>query len=173
MLVNKNSSNEQLMNDETTRTALDAGHVIIIDKQVTSNPEYTTLFLAGMVETASSSTASMAQASLLGWNDTNVYPIRCVQNSKTEIADKLPIGKVFTDFAMQIVDTEAPAYEGHTPRQSKDGDVYLSENGKSIYRSARLVTKDELAVEGHKTIKRATVVKPQVSAKVADMLAGA
>ena len=169
MLVNRNSSNEQLAKDETVRTALDGGNVILIDKQVTSNPNYTTLFIAGYVETPSSSSVNHAQAELLGWGTNSAFIGRCVQNAKTEIADKLPLGKVFEDFALQVVDHKTPQYEGHTPRMSNKGEVYFAEDGSRIYRSFVLTTKEELAEQGHIIIKRMPVSN-NVSVNAAKLL---
>ena len=174
MLVNRNSSNEQLMAEAIIRAAVEAGFVILIDKVPTSNPEYTNLYFAGMVETQSASTVSKAQAELLGWSDTNVFLMRAQQNAKTAVADKFEIGKVFEGFALQIVDSTSPSFPEHKPRQSKEGDVYLNEENHPIYRSARLVTKEELTEQGHKTIKRAGVAKlPQASASVKQLMSEA
>jgi hypothetical protein len=174
MTVNRNSSNEELLNNEAVRAAVEAGNVILIDKVPTSNPEYTNLYFAGMVETQSASTVSAAQSMLLGWSETNQYMMRAQQNSKTDVAEKFPLGTVFQDFALQIVDSNTPAYSEQKPRQSKDGQLYLDEAGNKIYRSARLVTKAELEDEGHKTIRRAAVAKaPQASASVAALMSEA
>lgn len=169
LLINRNTTNEVLMATPEVVTALQGGHLILIDKVPTANPLYTTLYFAGLVETTSSNAVSGAQAELLGWTEKNIFIMRCSQNSKTEIANQFEIGKVFESFAIQIVDTNTPAYDGHTPRISKDGDKYVDEAGNPIYRTGRLVTKDELNVEGHKTIQRAQVVKVGSSAAVSAM----
>lgn len=170
MILNRNISNDALMADEKIRTALEGGAIILVDKILTANPEYTNMYFRGLVVTESASTVSEAAASLLGWSDKNVFLMAAMQNAKTEIADKHEVGKVFPAFAIQIVDSNRPAYEGHTPRQSKDGDVYLDEAGQPIYRTGRLVTKQELEDQGHKTIKRAQVVRVSASVQTAQLL---
>lgn len=171
MLVNRNSSNELLLKQPEIVEAIQSGKVILFDKVQTSNPDYTTMYFLGMVETESTNDVSIAAASLLGWSDTNVFMMRALQNAKTEIAEKHEIGKTYEGFAIQLVDTNKPAYENHTPRQSKDGETYKDANGLPIYRTGRLVTKEELAQQGHKTIKRVTVQKVQASVSTAAMLA--
>ena len=170
LLVNSKSSNEALLASPEVVAAVQGGNVILIDKIPTANPNYVSLYFAGMVETASSSTVSKVQAMLLGWTDNSQFLMRAMQNAAVEIADKLETGKVFNDFALQIVDTNTPGYESHTPRQSKTGEVYVDEAGKPIYRTARLVTKDELATEGHQVIKRVQN-KAVGSVKAAELLA--
>jgi hypothetical protein len=170
LLVNSKSSNEALLASPEVVAAVQGGSVILIDKIPTANPNYVSLYFAGMVETASSSTVGKAQAMLLGWTDNSQFLMRAMQNAATEIADKLETGKVFNDFALQIIDTNTPGYESHTPRQSKTGEVYVDESGKPIYRTARLVTKDELANEGHQVIKRVQN-KAVGSVKAAELLA--
>ena len=170
LLVNSKSSNEQLLTSPEVVAAVQGGNVILIDKIPTANPNYVSLYFAGMVETTSSSTVGKAQAMLLGWTDNSQFLMRAMQNAAVEIADKLETGKVFNDFALQIIDTNTPGYESHTPRQSKTGEVYVDEAGKPIYRTARLVTKDELAIEGHQVIKRVQN-KAVGSVKAAELLA--
>ena len=170
LLVNSKSSNEALLASPEVVAAVQGGNVILIDKIPTANPNYVSLYFAGMVETTSSSTVGKAQAMLLGWTDNSQFLMRAMQNAAVEIADKLETGKVFNDFALQIVDTNTPGYESHTPRQSKTGEVYVDESGKPIYRTARLVTKDELAIEGHQVIKRVQN-KAVGSVKAAELLA--
>ena len=170
LLVNSKSSNEALLDSPEVVAAVQGGNVILIDKIPTANPNYVSLYFAGMVETASSSTVGKAQAMLLGWTDNSQFLMRAMQNAAVEIADKLETGKVFNDFALQIIDTNTPGYESHTPRQSKTGEVYVDEAGKPIYRTARLVTKDELAIEGHQVIKRVQN-KAVGSVKAAELLA--
>lgn len=170
LLVNSKSSNEALLASPEVVAAVQGGNVILIDKIPTANPNYVSLYFAGMVETTSSSTVGKAQAMLLGWSDNSQFLMRAMQNAAVEIADKLETGKVFNDFALQIVDTNTPGYESHTPRQSKTGEVYVDESGKPIYRTARLVTKDELATEGHQVIKRVQN-KAVGSVKAAELLA--
>ena len=170
LLVNSKSSNEALMASPEVVAAVQGGNVILIDKIPTANPNYVSLYFAGMVETASSSIVGKAQAMLLGWTDNSQFLMRAMQNAAVEIADKLETGKVFNDFALQIIDTNTPGYESHTPRQSKTGEVYVDEYGKPIYRTARLVTKDELAIEGHQVIKRVQN-KAVGSVKAAELLA--
>ena len=170
LLVNSKSSNEALLASPEVVAAVQGGNVILIDKIPTANPNYVSLYFAGMVETASSSTVSKVQAMLLGWTDNSQFLMRAMQNAAVEIADKLETGKVFNDFALQIIDTNTPGYESHTPRQSKTGEVYVDEAGKPIYRTARLVTKDELATEGHQVIKRVQN-KTVGSVKAAELLA--
>ena len=170
LLVNSKSSNEALLASPEVVAAVQGGNVILIDKIPTANPNYVSLYFAGMVETTSSSTVGKAQAMLLGWTDNSQFLMRAMQNAAVEIADKLETGKVFNDFALQIIDTNTPGYESHTPRQSKTGEVYVDESGKPIYRTARLVTKDELAIEGHQVIKRVQN-KAVGSVKAAELLA--
>jgi len=169
LLVNSKSSNEALLASPEVVAAVQGGNVILIDKIPTSNPEYVSLYFAGMVETASSSTVSGAATMLLGWTDNSTFLMRAMQNAKAEIADKFETGKVFEQFAIQIIDTNTPAYDKHTPRQSKTGEIYVDEFNKPIYRTGRLVTKDELVAEGHKTIKRVQAKMPANSAKVSAM----
>lgn len=170
LLVNSKSSNEALLASPEVVAAVQGGNVILIDKIPTANPNYVSLYFAGMVETTNSSTVGKAQAMLLGWTDNSQFLMRAMQNAVVEIADKLETGKVFSDFALQIIDTNTPGYELHTPRQSKTGEVYVDESGKPIYRTARLVTKDELAIEGHQVIKRVQN-KAVGSVKAAELLA--
>ena len=170
LLVNSKSSNEALLASPEVVAAVQGGNVILIDKIPTANQNYVSLYFAGMVETTSSSTVGKAQAMLLGWTDNSQFLMRAMQNAAVEIADKLETGKVFNDFALQIIDTNTPGYESHTPRQSKTGEVYVDESGKPIYRTARLVTKDELAIEGHQVIKRVQN-KAVGSVKAAELLA--
>lgn len=170
LLVNSKSNNDALLASPEVVAAVEAGHLILIDKVPTSNPEYVSLYFAGMVETASSNTVSGAQAALLGWSDNSTFLMRAMQNAKAEIADKFETGKVFDQFAIQIIDTNTPAYEKQAPRQSKTGEIYVDEFNKPIYRTGRLVTKDELAAEGHKTIKRVQAKMPVSSAKAASLL---
>lgn len=171
MLVNRNTKNEALLLDEAVRTALEGGNCILIDKKVTSNPDYTTLYVAGFVENEGTSNSNGAQAQLLGWDKPQIYVARCVQNAKTAIADKFDIGHVFPDFALQIVDSNKPQYPEHEPRQSKKGEIYLSaETGEKIYRSFMLTTKAELAKQGHQIIKRQPTATVAVSAKFEEML---
>ena len=171
LLVNSKSSNEALLASPEVVAAVQGGNVILIDKISTANPNYVSLYFAGMVEIASSSTTvSAAATKLLGWTDNSQFLMRAMQNAAVEIADKLETGKVFNDFALQIIDTNTPGYESHTPRQSKTGEVYVDESGKPIYRTARLVTKDELAIEGHQIIKRVQN-KAVGSVKAAELLA--
>ena len=171
LLVNSKSTNEALLASPEVVAAIQGGNVILIDKIPTANPEYVSLYFAGMVETASSSTVSGAAVALLGWNDNSQFLMRAMQNAKAEIADKFELGKVFESFAIQIIDTNTPAYEKHTARQSKTGEVYVDEFGKPIYRTGRLVTKDELSAEGHKTIKRQQAKQVVGSAKASELLA--
>lgn len=166
MLVNRNSSNEQIMADATVRTVVDAGNVILFDKKPTSNPSYTTLYFFGYCELSSQDSAmSAAQRLLLGWSETSVFPMRCQQNASTEVADKLAIGTPFSDFALRIVDSNLPSYEGQTPRQSKSGETYFDAEGNKIYRNVVLVTKQELADRGHHIINRVSVKTPSVGAE--------
>lgn len=170
LLVNSKSSNEALLASPEVVAAVQGGNVILIDKIPTANPNYVSLYFAGMVETANSSTVSKVATMLLGWTDNSHFLMRAMQNAAVAIADKLETGKVFNDFALQIIDTNTPGYESHTPRQSKTGEVYVDESGKPIYRTARLVTKDELAIEGHQIIKRVQN-KAVGSVKAAELLA--
>lgn len=165
MLVNRNSSNEQIMNDESVRTVIDNGAVVLFDKKPTSNPKYTTLYFFGYVEIKSSNaTMSSAQRALLGWDKPSLFPMRCQQNASTEIADKLAIGASFEDFALRIVDSSMPSYEGQQPRQSNSGDIYFDENGDKIFRNVVLVTKEELAEKGHHIINRVAQKQASVTA---------
>jgi hypothetical protein len=165
MLINRNQTNETLMNVEEVRTALDAGNVVLIDKVATTNPEYTNLYFLGYCEVASSSEVSEVQRQLLGW-DSSIFPMRVQQNAKTEIADKFTIGQAFDKFAIQIVDSLTPAFADQKPRLSKSGDVVTDINDNPIYRNTRLVTHDELAEHGHKIIERKRVNAAQAQASV-------
>lgn len=165
MLVNRKSTNDVLLNDNEVRTALDAGKVILLDKVATSNPEYTTLYFLGYVEVESSNTeVSAAQRLLLGWSDKSVYPMRCVQNALTSVADNLTAGQSFDNFALRIVDTNVPTYANQEPRQSKTGETYFDADGHKIYRNVVLVTKEELQTKGHSIIRRVTAKVPSVNA---------
>lgn len=171
LLVNSKSNNEALLASPEVVAAVQNGNVILIDKISTANPKFVSLYFAGMVETTSSSTLGKAATLLLGWTDNSQFLMRAMQNAAVEVADKFETGKVFEDFALQIVDTNTPGYESHTPRQSKTGEIYRDETGNPIYRTARLVTKDELAEEGHKVIKRVQAKAVNGSVKTAELLA--
>ena len=165
MLVNRNQTNETLLSNEAIREALESGNVVLIDKVVTSNPEYTNLYFLGYCEVTSSSEVSEVQKALLGW-DSSVFAMRVQQNAKTTIADKFAIGQNFDKFAIQIVDSLTPAFAEQKPRQSKSGDVVTDINDNPIYRNTRLVTHEELAEQGHKIIERKRVVATQAQASV-------
>lgn len=171
MLVNRNQTNETLLSNEQIREALESGKVVLIDKVVTSNPEYTNLYFLGYCEVASSSEVSEVQKALLGW-DNSVFPMRVQQNAKTAIADKFTIGQTFDKFAIQIVDSLTPAFADQKPRQTKSGDVVTDIKDNPIYRNTRLVTHQELAEQGHKIIERKRVVasQAQASVKAAELL---
>ena len=169
MLVSRNLTNEQLLSNEEIRTALDAGHVVLIDKVVTSNPEYTNLYFMGYCEVSNGGDISAVQKELLGW-DSSVFAMRVQQNAKTAIADKFTIGQAFPSFAVQIVDSLQPSYATQEPRKSKSGDVVTDINNNPIYRSTRLVTDVELAERGHIIIERKRVVATTQSAKASALL---
>lgn len=169
MLVSRNLTNEQLLAIDSIREALEAGHVVLIDKVQTSNPEYTNLYFMGYCEVTSGAEISEVQKALLGW-DSSVFVMRVQQNAKTEIADKFTIGQAFPKFAVQIVDSLQPSYATQEPRKSKSGDVVTDINNNPIYRSTRLVTQGELAERGHVIIERKRVVATAQSAKASALL---
>lgn len=158
-MLTRNITNQELSSDSTFGPMLNGSSVIIIDKEITSNPEFTTLFLAGMVEQKSSSSLSSMQRLLLGFGDTERYIARCVQNAATEIADGLSIGDTLQGAAIRIVDSVEKAYEAQEPRIDRNGKVYTY-NGKPIYRNMELVSVEELAEAGHYTLKRDSAVAP-------------
>lgn len=170
LLINYKSSNKELLAIPEIAEIVEAGHLALIDKVPTSNPDYHSLYFFGYVDVASSTTANKAQQILLEWSDNSKFPMRAMQNAVTRVSDKFEKGKAFEDFAIQVIDTNTPAYDKQAPRQSKTGEIYVDEFNKPIYRTGRLVTKDELAAEGHKTIKRVQAKMPVSSAKAASLL---
>ena len=168
LLVNYKSSNKELLAIPEIAEIVEAGHLVLIDKVPTANPDYFSLYFFGYVDVASSTTNKVQQI-LLEWTDNSKFPMRAMQNAVARVSDKFEIGKSFPEFAIQVIDTNTPAYDKHTPRQSKTGEIYVDEFNKPIYRTGRLVTKDELIAEGHKTIKRVTAKMPANSAAVSAM----
>lgn len=149
--MNRNLSNTELMAIPAVKAAVESGSLVLIDKVQTANPEYTNLYFFGNVEGLGGASAevSAAAAELLGWNSS--YQDRCIQNSKTAIANTLVVGQEFKNFAIRIVDSTVPQFQGQQFR--KDGnDNVLYHEGKPIYRTRFLVTKDELATKGHSTL---------------------
>lgn len=173
-MINKNMTNEEIKTDSVLFPIICSGSVVVLDKEVTSNPEFTTLYLAGMVHTGqSSSSLSKAMIKLLGWSEDSEYIARCIVNSATHIADLFTLGQELPEFALRINDSIAPAYDGQQPRIDRNGKPYTS-NGRPIYRNIELVTIDELAEIGHNIIKRDGAVQTQqlttTSASVAQVL---
>ena len=162
-MLTRKITNEELSNDSTYGPMIKSGSVIIIDKEITANPEYTTLFLAGIVEQESSSSMSSMQRLLLGFGGTQNYIARCVQNSATEIADGLSIGDTLNGAAIRIVDTTTPyvSRDGveQEPRVDRNGKVY-THNGEKIYRNYELVSVEELEEMGHYILKRDSASAP-------------
>jgi len=171
MLVNRNSSNEQLSKDAQVKTAIESNKIILIDKVPTSNPDYTTMYFVGICETKSESTSELSgfQRQGLGFSETSKFIMRSTANFLTETASKIEVGQTF-DACLQIVDSNKPAWDGHAPRQNKSGEVYLDANGDKIYRNAVPMFYDEFEKVGHKITKHVSVLKSNPTVSVNELI---
>lgn len=150
--MNNSMKNAELLAIKEVKEAIEAGKVVLIDKKVTSNPEFTNLYFFGPTEglRGASAEVSEAAAMLLGWNSKSTD--RAIQNASTKIADNFQIGHVFPDFAIKCVDSTQPSFKGQTCRQDNEGKI-LYHNGSPIYRTSSIVTKAELAKSGHSVLE--------------------
>lgn len=145
--LNRNMTNDALLANEDVKRALDAGHIVLIDRKATRKPEYTNLYFAGMVEGGGSVTET--QAMFLDW-DTKFIG-RAIQNASTKIAEKMELGKVFDNLQLRMVDSTKPHYAGQDPRENKDGKQLQDSDGNAVYRKFEVVLQSEFT--GHKTIE--------------------
>ena len=153
--MNNLMKNTELMAIAEVKAAIEAGKVVIIDKKVTSDPNYTNLYLFANVDGlgGGSNEVSEAAAMLLGW--TGGYQQRAIQNAKTEIADKFAVGHAFEGFALRCIDTTEKQWQTHQPRIDSNGQIFFN-GSKEIYRRFELVTKEELEKKGHITLEVTT-----------------
>lgn len=159
--MNIKMKNTELLALPEVKEAFKAGKVVVIDKKLTNNKEFTNLYFIGEVDGlgGASSEVTSIQAQLLGFNTKLVQ--RCISNAKTEIADKIEVGSTL-DAKIRVIDSLKPSYQGHTPRANSSGEL-LKHNGKEIYRTTELCSADELEEKSHQTLKvtRATVEEKQ------------
>ena len=153
--MNSTLKNTELLALPQVKAAIEAGNVILIDKKVTKDPNFTNLYFFGSTEgiRGASSEVSEAAAMLLGWDTKQTD--RCIQNAATAVADKFQIGHVFPDFAIRCVDTTEPSFKEQEPRKDTSGNLFYH-NGKPIYRNRQIVTKAELASKGHAILEVTT-----------------
>ena len=155
--MNNSMKNIELMAIAEVKTALEAGKVVVIDKKVTADPNYTNLYLFANVDGlgGGSGEVSEAAAMLLGW--TGGSQQRAISNAKTEIANKITIGQSIDDvfgasFTLRCIDTVEKQFQTHQPRIDSNGQIFFNGN-KEIYRTFELVTKEELDKKGHITLE--------------------
>ena len=151
MNINRNSKNVELQAIPAVKEILDAKGIVVVDVIETSNGDYTSLYLAQVVETGAGSTVSAAQAMLLGW-DASIA--RCITNAATSKVEALGIKpgdnlneKFGVKFAIQVVDSNTPPEEWPDcpQRATNDGELLIDrENGKPIYRYNEIVLAEDL-----------------------------
>ena len=142
-----------IQNDSVYEKNLKLDNLILIKKEVTANPKYTKMFFKGVCYLPEQEPLCCTDVILGNKNGMNSLVYTVSQNSKTEISDKFSIGKVFESFAIQIIDCSDPIFDGQAARIDNNGNPYLDKSKQPIYRCTRLVTKVELASEGHKLIE--------------------
>ncbi len=169
-MINKNSKNNELLENPKIKEAIKAGKVIVFDKANSSNPDFVTLYLAQEVKGIGTSLNS-AQSFLLGFNNSGQIQ-RCIQNVSAENAEMIEIGDNIndlfdSDFSLQINDSLTANKDfKHKPRMGKNKKteemeiLVCKETGKPIYRQAELVSSEEVS---HTIIK--TVLESQYAGK--------
>lgn len=151
-MINSQMTNEQLLADANVKAAIEAGKVVIIDKKVTGNPDYTNIYFFGPVEgIGGSGNEGLSEAAAMFLDFNTSFNARCIQNAATRIANNFQVGQALDDFALRCVDKLTPSFEGQAARQNKEGKIHYH-NGKEIYRNYELVTHAELGAKGHQTI---------------------
>jgi len=128
-------------------------NIILIKKKITKNPKYTTLYFVGICLIPEEEPLCQSDIKLYNNNGLNYLEYKVAQNAATDISDKFEIGQVFPDFAIQIIDVTIPPFVGFPSRKDINGNICLDETNLPIYRTRRLVTKDELVEQGHKILK--------------------
>lgn len=141
-----------ILNNSELERHLKMDNVILIKKKSTKNPKYTMLYFKGICYLHEDEPLSLSDIKLYNNNAMNSLVYITIQNSATEISDRFEIGQVFKDFAIQIIDVTKSSFIGQKARGDKYN-VYLDETNLPIYRTTRLVTKDELLEQGHKILK--------------------
>lgn len=149
--MDRHSSNEQLLSNPDIFKKIANNELVLIDKIITSNPEYTTLYFIGkIIFNGDDDSLSEASCALLGWNPMIVE--RIIQNAKTDISNSMNIGSSYDDWAIRIIDDIKPNYDNHTPRVDNDGNIFFYNNNE-IYRRKSICTKQELRENSHKILK--------------------
>jgi hypothetical protein len=151
--LTKNSTNRELY--EAFGETINDGKTRIFAKHVSSNPDYTTVYLCQSVKTSRS--VDSANEFFLGWSSTRL--IRAIHNAKTEIADKLPVGSVvpfdilLTEFAgIKAYDTQEPKINPST------GEVIMF-NELPVYEHSCLVEKGKGGIVTLQKEEVANVIK--------------
>lgn len=126
----------------------------------TKNPDIVQLGIIANVEGISSSSASKLTIRAMGWDengggssqrtlmtikrDTLTKAAKSVKKgagvAATELLRECGVLESNESVSIEVSDSYSPAYDGHSPRQTRDGDALVSKaNGKPIYRTASLV----------------------------------
>lgn len=174
--MNRNVKNAELRANKKIANLLAAGHVIVVDKIQTKNENYVDLYLAAEVAGLNSNGGTVTQgaAFLLGWGQNQI--IRCRQTVTTANANEVEIGKSLNevfgmDFTLKVKDSLEPAWPEQAPRVTNEGILLVNEDGKSVYRNALLVTKEEFEGDSHVIIK-VTAASEAKKVSAAKLLSG-
>ena len=122
-MINRNSKNKELREDEKTSAVLKLGAVVVVDKVETSNPEFVTLYLAQEAKGLGGfNSVSNAQAKLLGWGSSTRIE-RAVVNSAAKEAKNINPGDNLNDLlnediSLQVVDSNEPNFDGHKEKST-------------------------------------------------------
>ncbi len=148
--LNRNLTNGELFN--IIGNKLDDKLLMIIDSILTSNSEYTMLYVVQMVDDLPSNiNVSKFEAEQLDWN-TNMI-MRAMFNAKTDIAGNLPKGTKISGARIRVFDTFTPDFDDQSPRLTYEKDGIRTLLGDPIYRHTQVVYDYEFEnLGGHSVI---------------------
>ena len=148
--LNRNVTNEELIT--ITEDKLKDKLLMIVDNIVTSNPEYTMLYVVQVIDDLPSiANVSEFEAIQLGWETGMI--IRAMFNAKTDIAGDLPKGTQISGARIRVYDTFTPDFDEQNPRLTREKDGVRVLQGDPIYRHTQVVYDHEFSkLGGHSVI---------------------
>lgn len=161
-MLTKNSTNQELSNEIN----FDHGQAVVFAVEPTSNPDYTSVYVAQKVKTGAST--NDVQALFLGWNNERI--VRCIvnmKNSQMPVLEK-QFGKIgsktkLTGFGISVKESFVPAYSGQSPKVNPSTGEAIIRNGKTVYEHASLVSVADSGV---------SVIAETVATPVTNVFAG-
>jgi len=149
--LNRNLTNDGLL--ELIGDKIKEGLMIIVDKLLTSNPEYTMLYVVQeIIDLPNAVDVTDFEAAALGWDNTLI--IRAMFNADTTISEKYPKGTQIDGARIRIYDTLTPDFEEQSPRLTREKDAVRVLQGKPIYRQSHVVFDEEfMKLGGHAVIE--------------------